>query len=62
MEVFSALSLFNILNADADLSRGCFLCEMHGLSIREFLLFYKQLDLPVCALEEVLTSPGDICK
>lgn len=25
------------------------------------MLFYKQLDLPICTLEEVLNSPGDIC-
>ena len=59
--VFSASSLLNILNADADLSRRCIPYEMQGLSFREFLLFYKQLDLPICTLEEVLTSPGNIC-
>ena len=59
--VFSASSLLNILNADADLSRSCIPYEMQGLSFREFLLFYKQLDLPICTLEEVLTSPGNIC-
>lgn len=59
--VFSASSLLNILNADADLSRRCIPYEMQGLSFREFMLFYKQLDLPICTLEEVLNSPGDIC-
>lgn len=59
--VFSASSLLNILNADADLSRRCIPYEMQGLSFREFLLFYKQLELPICTLEEVLTSPADIC-
>ena len=59
--VFSASSLLNIMNADADLSRRCIPYQMQGLSFREFLLFYKQLDLPICTLEEVLTSPGDIC-
>ena len=59
--VFSASSLLNILNTDADLSRRCIPYEMQGLSFREFLLFYKQLELPICTLEEVLTSPGDLC-
>lgn len=60
--VFSASSLLNILNADADLSRRCIPYEMQGLSFREFLLFYKQCwNLPICTLEEVLTSPGNIC-
>lgn len=59
--VFSASSLLNIMNADADLSRRCIPYEMQGLSFREFLLFYKQLDLPIYTLEEVLTSPEDLC-
>lgn len=59
--VFSASSLLNILNADADLSRRCIPYEMQGLSFREFLWFYKGLELPVCTLEEVLTSPEAIC-
>lgn len=59
--VLSASSLLNILNADSDLSRRCIPYEMQGLSFREYLLFYKQLDLPICTLEEVLTSLGDIC-
>ena len=59
--VFSASSLLNILNADADLSRRCIPYEMQGLSFREFLLFYKGLDFPVCTLEEVFTSPEGIC-
>ena len=59
--VFSASSMLNILNAEADLSRRCIPYEMQGLSFREFLRFYKQLDLPICSLEEVLTSPEDIC-
>ena len=59
--VFSASSLLNILNADADLSRRCIPYEMQGLSFREFLLFYKQMSFPVCTLEEVLTSPEKIC-
>ncbi len=59
--VFSASSLLNILKADADLSRRCIAYEMQGLSFREFLLFYKGLELPVCSLEEVLTDPAMIC-
>lgn len=59
--VFCASSLLNIMNADADLSRRCIPYEMQGLSFREFLLFYKQLDLPIYTLEEVLTSPEDLC-
>ncbi len=59
--VISGSSLLNILNADADLSRRCIPYEMQGLSFREFLLFYKQLDLPVYTLEDLLAHPEQLC-
>lgn len=59
--VISASSLLNILNADADLSRRCIPYDMQGLSFREFLLFYKQLEFPVCSLQEVLEQPEELC-
>lgn len=59
--VISASSLLNILNADADLSRRCIPYNMQGLSFREFLLFYKQIDLPICSLREVIASPDELC-
>lgn len=60
--VFSGSSLLNILNADADLSRRCLPYNMFGLSFREFLMFYKQIQFPVFSLEEVLRDAGDICR
>lgn len=59
--VISASSLLNILNADADLSRRCIPYEMQGLSFREFLLFYKQIELPCYTLQEILASPEVLC-
>lgn len=58
---FSGSSLIQILNADADLSRRVLSYTMEGLSFREFLHFYKQTDLPVHSLKEVLSSPDEIC-
>ncbi len=60
--VFSGSSLLNILNADADLSRRCLPYNMHGLSFREFLMFYKDIRLPLYALEDILEHAGDICR
>ena len=60
--VFSGSSLLNILNADADLSRRCLPYNMFGLSFREFLMFYKQIQFPVFSLEEALHDAGDICR
>lgn len=59
--VFSASSLLQILNGEADLSRRCILYSMQGLSFREFLLFYKDMEFPAYSLEEILTSPGRLC-
>lgn len=59
--VISASSLLNILNADADLSRRCIPYDLQGLSFREFLLFYKQLEFPVFTLQQVLDNNMDLC-
>lgn len=59
--VFSGSSLLNILNADADLSRRCLPYNMYGLSFREFLMFYKNIRLPVYSLQDILANAGSIC-
>lgn len=59
--VFSGSSLLNILNADADLSRRCLPYKMFGLSFREFLMFYKGINIPVHPLQDVLENAGEIC-
>ena len=58
---FTGSSLLQILNADADLSRRVLNYNMAGLSFREFLHFYKGIELPTFTLDEILTSPDDIC-
>ena len=60
--VFSGSSLLNILNADADLSRRCLPYNMYGLSFREFLIFYKNIHLPLYSLPEILENAGRICQ
>jgi predicted AAA+ superfamily ATPase len=44
---FTGSSLLQILNADADLSRRVLSYDMAGLSFREYLRFYKSIELPV---------------
>ena len=51
---FTGSSLLQILNADADLSRRVLSYDMAGLSFREYLRFYKSIELPVHTLQEVL--------
>lgn len=52
--VLSGSSLLNLLNGDADLSRRCRGYDMPGLSFREYLRFYRDIDLPSHTLEEIL--------
>lgn len=59
---FSGSSLLQILNADADLSRRVLSYTMEGLSFREFLHFYKGIQLPKHNLEEVLANPDAVCE
>lgn len=60
--VFSGSSLLNILNADADLSRRCLPYNLYGLSFREYLMFYKNIRIPIRTLEEVLSHSTEICR
>ena len=47
---FTGSSLLQIQNADADLSRRVLSYDMAGLSFREYLRFYKSIELPVHTL------------
>ena len=59
---FSGSSLLQILNADADLSRRVLSYMMEGLSFREYLHFYKGIQLPKHSLEEILANPDAVCE
>jgi hypothetical protein len=58
---FTGSSLLQILNADADLSRRVLSYDMAGLSFREYLRFYKGIDLPAHSLEEILEDADAVC-
>ena len=59
---FTGSSLLQILNADADLSRRVLSHDMAGLSFREYIRFYKNIELPVHTLEEILKDADAICE
>ena len=59
---FSGSSLIQILNADADLSRRVLSYTMEGLSFREFLRFYKGIDIPSYSLDDILSNADEICQ
>ncbi len=58
--MLSGSSLLKLLDGDVDLSRRCRGYDMSGLSFREYLQFYKGIELPAYSLEEVLGSAKKI--
>lgn len=59
--VISGSSLLHILNPEADLSRRCVKYRLNGLSFREFLHFYKDVDIAPRSLDEILQNPAELC-
>lgn len=63
MQIFlSGSSLLNLLVGDADLSRRCRNYNMPGLSFREFLRFYKGIEIPIYSLQQVIDSADQIAE
>lgn len=59
--VISGSSLLQILTGNADLSRRCVPYTMQGLSFREYLQFYKGINIEPTTLESILEHPETIC-
>ncbi len=53
---FTGSSLLHIQDAKADLSRRAVIYTMQGLSLREFIQFETQIELPIFTLEEILKN------
>ncbi len=60
--VLSGSSLLDMTVGDADLSRRCINHDIQGLSFREFLQFYKGIDLPAQPLNALLADPMPLCQ
>lgn len=52
--IFSSSSALDILRGESDLSRRVLVYELGGLSFREYLSFFHQIDFPVLTLKEIL--------
>lgn len=59
--VISGSSLLNILGGDADLSRRCIPYELHGLSFREYLQFFHNIQIQPRSLQDILEHPEESC-
>lgn len=52
--VFTGSSILDIIEGEADLSRRAPIYHMQGLSFREYMALFHQVDLPVYSLEQIL--------
>lgn len=52
--VFTGSSVLDINKGAADLSRRAVMYHMQGLSFREYLLFFHQIEFPVYSLKDIL--------
>lgn len=60
--VFTGSSVLDIKKGTADLSRRAVVYSMQGLSFREYLRLFHQLEVPVYSLEQVLAHEIDLPK
>jgi predicted AAA+ superfamily ATPase len=54
--VFTGSSMLEIYKGNADLSRRAVHYVLNGMSFREYILFEKQIELPVFELDNILTN------
>jgi len=56
--VFTASSMLDVLQGEADLSRRAVSYNLPGLSFREYLMLFHTIEFPVFHLEAILEQPG----
>lgn len=52
--IFTGSSILDIIEGEADLSRRAPIYHMQGLSFREYLALFHQIDLPVFSLQQII--------
>jgi predicted AAA+ superfamily ATPase len=60
--VFTGSSVLDILKGRADLSRRALLVHLQGLSFREYLHFFRGIDVPALSLDEILAHKSNDLK
>ena len=58
--IFTGSSVLDILKGQADLSRRALIFDMQGLSFREFLKLFHDIDVPVFSLDDILSGRVEI--
>ena len=57
--VFTGSSILDILKGSADLSRRALMFKMQGLSFREYLFFFHQIEVEKYSLQDILNHKTD---
>ena len=60
--IFTGSSIIDIAKQEGDLSRRALLCELVGLSFREYLMMLHIIDLPILSLDDLLFNSTAIKK
>lgn len=58
--IFTGSSILDIQKGTADLSRRALMYTMQGLSFREYLQLFRQIETPVFSLEEILAGKAHV--
>lgn len=58
--VFTGSSVLDIAKGASDLSRRALMYEMQGLSYREYLKLFHNIDFPVCTFHQILDNDVDM--
>jgi len=58
--VVTGSSALDILGGEADLSRRAAHYYLHGMSLREFMVFEKEIDMPLLRLDDILENHQEI--
>ncbi|SDD81351.1 hypothetical protein SAMN04488104_10673 [Algoriphagus faecimaris] len=58
--VFSGSSILDIKKGSADLSRRAVIYPMQGLSFREYLILFHQIEVPIFSLAEIINQQVDL--
>lgn len=58
--VFSGSSILDIKKGSADLSRRAVIYPMQGLSFREYLILFHQIEVPIFSLAQIINQQVDL--
>jgi len=58
--IFTSSSVLDIYRGESDLSRRAISYNLKSLSFREYLFFYKKIELPTVSLDQIVNNHGEV--